>query len=167
MAVVIMDGRVRVFWLTACANVNSPTVAELNAGTNITAYIVPDGLDIGNTTGRVRNSNVGSTTSTEKIGRRKPSISLTCYHDATTGSADPLWALMVYRNTGFLAIRRGIDTATAWATGQGGGGTTGAVEVYPSECAQDVPVKPAEDTSWDFTIDLAITDPPGYRSVVA
>ena len=36
MAVVIMDGRVRVSWLTACSNVNAPTVAELNAGTWIT-----------------------------------------------------------------------------------------------------------------------------------
>jgi hypothetical protein len=167
MSVVIMDGRIRVYWLTACANIALPTTAELNAGTNIGQYITPDGLDIGMTTGKVNVGNVTSTFTLERVGRRSPSISLTLHHDATSGSTDPAWSLLLYRATGFLAVRSGVDSATAWTTGQGAGGTTGTLEMYPVECGEYSGVKPAPDTSWDFTIDLTIYLDPNKRSVVA
>jgi hypothetical protein len=167
MSVVIMDGRVRVYWLTACANIALPTVAELNAGTSIGPYITPDGLDIGMTTGRVPVGNVTSTFTLERVGRRSPTISLTLHHDATTGSTDPAWSLLLYRATGFLAVRLGVDTATAWTVGQGAGGTTGTVEIYPVECGEYMGVKPAPDTPWDFTVELLVYQDPNKRSVVA
>jgi len=167
MAVVIMDGRVRVAWLTACANIAAPTVAELNAGTNIGPYITPDGLDISVDTGRVDVGNVASTFTLERVGRRKPQVKLTLHHDATTSTTDPAWALLVYRATGFLAVRLGVDATTAWTIGHGGGGTTGVVMVLPVEAGQDNPVKPAPDTSWDFMTDLTVYLDPNFRAVVA
>jgi len=164
MSVVIMDGRVRCVWMTACANIALPTVAELNAGTDLTNYITPDGLDIGMTTGKVNVGNVGSTFTLERVGRRSPSIALTLHHDSPT---DTPWALFVYRAVGFFAVRLGIDKATAWTIGQGTGGSTGTVQVYPVECGADAPVKPAPDTAWDFTVDLTIYLDPNTRSVVA
>jgi len=167
MSVVIMDGRVRVYWLTACANIALPTVAELNAGTDLTTYITPDGLDVGMTTGSVNVGNVGSTYTLNRMGRRVPTLSLTFHHDATSGSTDPAWNLLLYRVTGFLAIREGVDKATAWATGQGGGGTTGTLGMYPAECGEYNGTKPAPDTSWDFTVPLGVYLDPNKRSVVA
>jgi len=167
MSVVIMDGRVRVHWMTACAVIGSPTTTELNAGTNLTTYINPDGLDISMTTGKVNVGNVGSTFTLERVGRRVPTISLTCHHDATSGSTDPAWNLLIYRAVGFLAVRLGIDSATAWTTGQGGGGATGTLAVYPVECGEYNAVKPAVDSSWDFTVDLTVYLDPNQRSVVA
>jgi len=167
MSVVIIDGRVRVYWLTACSNIALPSVAELNAGTNLTSYINPDGLDIGNTTGKVNVGNVGSTFTLERMGRRNPTVSLTCHHDATTGSTDPAWNLLVYRATGFLAVRMGVDTTTAWTIGQGAGGTTGSVEMFPVECGEYMNVKPQPDGSWDFTVDLGVYLDPNKRAVVA
>lgn len=167
MAVVIMDGRVRVYWLTACSNIALPTVAELNAGTNIGTYITPDGLDIGMTTGKVDVGNVTSTFTLNRVGRRVPTISLTCHHDATSGSTDPAWSLLTYRAVGFLAVRLGVDSATAWTAGQGAGGTTGTVEMYPVECGEYVNGKPAPDSSFDFTVDLTVYLDPNKRSVVA
>lgn len=167
MAVVIMDGKVRVIWMTACAAIAAPTVAELNAGTDITTYIRPDGLDIGMTTGSVDVGNVGSTFTLTRAGRRVPTITLGCHHDATAGSTDPAWTLLVYRTLGFLAIRTGVLTATAFATGQGAGGTTGEVQVYPAEVAEHTPVKPAPDSSWDFDVPLMVYLDPSTRSVVA
>lgn len=167
MAVVIIDGRVRVYSLTACANVNLPTVAELNAGTQVGTYINPDGLDINVDTGSVPVGNVTLDYTLERVGRRKPTVNLTCHHDASSGSTDPMWNLFVYRATGFLAVRTGIDTATAWATGQGAGGTTGGLQILPYECGEFNPVKPGEDTAWDFMIPLKIYAVPGLRAVVA
>ncbi len=168
MSVVFMDGNVRVYWLTALpANLAAPTVAELNAGTDITSYITPDGLDVSWATGRVDVGNVGSTYGLNRVGRRTPTIALTCHHDSTSGSTDPAWAIFVYRALGVIAIRRGVLKTTAWATGQGGGGTTGTLEVFPVESGQDSPVKPAPDTSFDFTTDLACYLEPAPRAVVA
>jgi len=164
MSVVIMDGRVRCVWMTACANIALPTVAELNAGTDLTDYITPDGLDIGMATGKVNVGNVGSTFTLERVGRRSPSIALTLHHNSPT---DTPWTLLVYRALGFFAVRKGIDKATAWTIGQGTGGSTGEVSVYPVECGADAPVKPAPDTSWDFTVDLTIYLDPNTRAVVA
>jgi hypothetical protein len=164
MSVVIMDGRVRCVWMTACANIALPTVAELNAGTDLTDYITPDGLDIGMTTGKVPVGNVGSTFTLERVGRRSPTIALTLHHNSPT---DTPWSLLVYRAVGFFAVRLGIDKATAWTIGQGTGGSTGTVQVYPVECGDDAPVKPAPDTAWDFTVDLTVYLDPNKRAVVA
>lgn len=164
MSVVIMDGRVRVYWLTACANIALPTVAELNAGTDLTGYITPDGLDIAMSTGKVNVGNVGSTFTLNRVGRREPTISLTMHHDSPT---DTPWTLLVYRATGFLAVRTGIDKTTAWTIGQGAGGSTGVVQMYPVEAGEYNPVKPAPDTSWDFMVDLTVYLDPNVRAVVA
>lgn len=167
MSVVILDGRVRCYWLTACSNIAAPTVAELNAGTDLTGFITPDGLDIGMDVGKVNAGNVGSSFTLQRVGRRNPTITLTCHHDASAGTTDPAWNLLVYRTVGFFAVRTGIDKTTAWATGQGGGGTTGALQVYPVEAGEYMPVKPAPDTAWDFTVPLTIYLEPSLRSVVA
>lgn len=164
MSVVIMDGRVRVTWMTACANILAPTVAELNAGTALQGFITPDGLDIAVTTGKVPVGNVGSTFTLERVGRRNPSISLTLHHDSPT---DTPWTLLTYRAIGYLAVRLGVDLATAWTIGHGGGGSVGQVMVFPVEAAQDNPVKVAPDSSWDFMTDLTVYLDPSFRSVVA
>ena len=49
----------------------------------------------------------------------------------------------------------------------GAGGTTGEVQVYPSEVAEHTPVKPAPDSSWDFDVPLMVYLDPSTRSVVA
>jgi len=167
MAVVIMDGRVRVYWLTACANIAAPTTTELNAGTDLTGFITPDGLSIGMTTGSVNVGNVGSTFTLTRVGRRVPTINLTFHHDATAGNTDPPWTLLTYRTLGFLAVRLGIDKATAWATGQGGGGANGTLEMYPGEAAEYNDVKVAPDSSWDWSVDISVYLDPNKRSVVA
>ncbi len=157
MSVVIIDGRVRVSWLTACAVIQSPTTTELNAGTGLEGFITPDGLDIGMDTGGVDTSNLGSTFTTMRAGRKKPSITLTFLHDSPT---DTPYNLMVYRASGFLACRYGIDKATAWTTAD-------KVKIYPVEVAEPSEVKPGPDSTWGFTVQLFVTSDPATRAVVA
>lgn len=157
MAVVIMDGRVRVTWATSIASVAAPTVAELNAGTALQSYITPDGLDIGMDTGGVDTSNVASTFTTQKAGRKKPTISVTMHHDSPT---DTPYNLVPYRTTGFLVVRRGVDSTTAWTVAD-------KVEVYPVESGEAVQVKPSVDSTWDFTSPMFVTSDPNTRAVVA
>ena len=167
MAVVIMDGKVKVTAMTACANIALPTTTELNAGTELTTYIRPDGLDIGMSTGNVDVGNVGSTFTLMRVGRRVPTVALGLHHDGTSGSTDPAWTLLVYRTLIYLAVRTGVLTGTAWTTGQGAGGTTGALQVIPCEVGEYTPSKPGPDTSWDFDVPLQVYLDPSWRSVVA
>jgi hypothetical protein len=156
VAVIPIDGKVRVWWLTACANINAPTVAELNAGTALEGVITPDGLNITPSTGKVAAGNLGSTFSAERIGRRAFAISVKFHHD----TVDTVWAMMPYRTSGFLAVRRGIDKATAPASTQ-------KVEIYPVETGEPAEDTPQPDGSWDYTIEMALTSDAATRAVVA
>lgn len=157
MSVVIIDGRVRVTFATSISNVAAPTVAELNAGTNITSYITPDGLDIGMETGGVDTSNLASTFTTMRAGRKKPGISITFHHDSPT---DTPYNLFPYRTTGYIIVRRGVDTTTANATSD-------KCEVYPVESGEATQAKPSVDATWDFTIPFFVMSDPNTRAVVA
>ncbi len=156
MATIIIDGRTRVSFCTAVANVSAPTTTELNAGTALEGLIRLDGLDVGMTTGRVDNSSLASTFNTERVGRKKPQISITFHHD----TVDTVWGLLTYRTTGFLVIRMGVDRTTAWTSTQ-------KVKVYPIECGEYSDEKPAPDSNWDYTLDFAVTADPDQRAVVA
>lgn len=157
MTVVILDGRVRVTWATAIANLAAPTVAELNAGITLEGLITPDGLNINVTTNGVPTSNLGSTFSTMRAGRKGFDITLTFHHDSPTDTA---WNLFPYRTNGFLVVRMGIDKTTAYASTQ-------QVKVYPLESAEPSEVPPAEDTTWDFTCAFFMTADPQTRAVIA
>src|SRR6266536_500036 len=142
MAAVIIDGRVRISFCTAIANIAAPTVAELNAGTSMEGYVTPDGLDISIATGAVDVSNIGSSITAERAGRRKATISLKIHHDDTS---DVGWNLLPYRTSGFLAVRMGLDKTTAYASTQ-------KIKIYPIETGEpsDEAVKP--DSTWDFSV---------------
>lgn len=157
MAVVIIDGRVRVTFATAIANIAAPTVSELNAGTALEGYMTPDGLDISVATSAVDVSNLASTVSAERAGRRKPSIMLKFHHDDVS---DVGWNLLPYRTNGFLAVRLGIDRATAYASTQ-------RIKVYAIETGEpsDDPVKP--DGTWDFSVQTFTPSDFNQRAVIA
>lgn len=157
MTVVPIDGKVRVSWLTACANIQAPTVAELNAGTALEGFITPDGLNITPSTGKVAAGNLGSTFSAERIGRRAFAISIKFHHNSPTDTA---WNLLPYRTSGFIAVRRGIDKATAYAATQ-------KAEVYPVESGEPAEEPPQPDGTWDFTVEFALTDDAATRAVIA
>src|SRR6185369_2908477 len=155
MAVVPIDGRVRVTFATAIASVAAPTVAELNAGTALQGFITPDGLDITPSTGKVNTSNLGSKTTTSRAGRKDYDLSLTIHHDSPT---DTPYNLLPYRTTGFLVVRRGVDATTAWGAGD-------KVEVYPVDTGEPMHVKPEPDGTWDFTVPMFLMADENTRAV--
>ena len=157
MTAVNIDGRTRVTWATAIANQAAPTTAELNAGTALEGFITPDGLDITIATGSVDISNLGSTFTTQVAGRKTVTMSLTFQHDSPT---DTPYNLVPYRTNGFVVVRRGVDRTQAWATSD-------KVEVYPVQTGEAIQIKPAPDSTWDFTSPMFVTADPTTRAVVA
>ncbi len=158
MAVIIIDGRVKVTWCSAIANIAAPTTTELNAGTALQQYITPDGLDVSASTGKVDTSNLGSTFTTSKAGRRAFDSSIKFHHESGT---DVPYNLFPYNTDGYLVIRRGTALATAaWASSD-------KVEVYPMNTGEAMQEKPAPDGTWDFTIPMFVSADPNTRAVVA
>lgn len=157
MAPVIIDGRVRVSWVTTISTLAAPTVAELNAGTSLEGYLTPDGLNINSSTNGVDISNLGSSFTTMRAGRRSFDISLTFHHD---GTSDVAWNLLPYRTNGYLVARYGIDKTTAWTSTQ-------QVRAYPLETGEPPEVPPKPDGTWDFTVQCFLTGDPQTRAVIA
>lgn len=157
MAVIIIDGRVKVTFCTAISNIAAPTTTELNAGTALQSYITPDGLDIAASTGKVDVSNLGSTFTTTKAGRRSFDSSIKFHHESGT---DVPYNLFPYNTDGYLVVRRGVLATTAWTAAD-------KVEVYPINTGEPMQEKPAPDGTWDFTVPMFVSADPNTRAVVA
>lgn len=128
MADIIVDGMTRVAFVPTIANINSPTLAELNAGTLLTSTLTPTGLEgFENSTAEVDNTSLASTFDTKLPGRQ--SFSGTGLVLKKQDGTDTVFNLLSVPNTnGHIVIRDGVVESTAWAAGQ-------SVEVHPIRTA--------------------------------
>lgn len=162
MTDVISDGMIRVYWVpgaSGIANINAPTVAELNAGLNITAQITDDGLEGWEADqARVPNTSLASKTDTERMGRDKlanPLLRLK-WQEPT----DTVRSTVIKGVFGHVVIRRGIDEGTAWAA-------THKCQVVPVEAGRRRDTKKEDNTMLRFEIPFANHIAPAYDAVVA
>lgn len=155
----ISDGKTRVVWMTSCANINAPTVAELNAGLDLTKRITPDGLKIDPSTADVDTSSLASTFDTKTVGRVGFDNELTIKR-GDNGTDDAPYSTLKYGVSGYLAVRRGVNYSTAWATGQ-------KAEVYPSTCGEPQNSSPAANEVMKFVSPQKVTDSPATAATVA
>lgn len=152
----VSDGKIRVYWATAIANINAPTVAELNAGLRLDANMTADGLDRSFDTADVDLSSLSSTFDTKGVGRRGPSIGVTLKRQTGT---DILAAALVYQAVGFLVVRDNIDASTAWTIAQ-------VCEVFPAACKQGSKAY-GPNSVQRLTIPMTVTADPALAAVVA
>ena len=151
------DGMVRVQVVPTIANKAAPTVAEINAGTDVTNFVTKDGLTVPAEQNYVDNTSLAETYNSQVVGSFGGNISLTGKRDNAT---DTFWDLVVYGTNTNLVVRRGVATATAFAASQD-------VEVYPIQWHQPVPAQTGQDTQDTFTAGAAVTSQPNVKAVVA
>lgn len=159
MADLISDGKTRVYWVSTISNINAPTTAELNAGSDYTARITPDGLKIDPSTADVDTSSLASTFDTKTVGRVGYDTELT-FKRGSTGGEDLPFTTLKYGVSGYLVVRRGLDYATAWAATQ-------KAEVYPITCGEPQNVSPAANEVLKFISPMKVTAPPATAATVA
>lgn len=159
MADVINDGKTRVYWVTAIADISAPTVAELDAGSDFTERITPDGLAIPAETADVDNSSLASTFTTMRVGRRSFSPEVT-FKRGDTVADDLPWTTLTYQTQGYLVVRRILAYTTAWTAGQ-------ECEVYPVECGERNSIPPAANEVAKFTSKMTLRAQPNTSAVVA
>lgn len=159
MADVLADGMTRVSWVGAIANINQPTVSELNAGLLLQQVITPDGLlGFEASTAEVDNSALASTFDTKTIGR--DSYSGTGLRMKKQTAPDTARNTMTRGTSGFIVIRRDLAEETAWAASQ-------PVEVYPVICGRRKELAPEANSVRKYEVPTPITSPPATDAVVA
>ncbi|MET9479880.1 hypothetical protein [Streptomyces sp. NPDC006638] len=159
MSDLISDGMTRVAWVSSLANLAAPTVAELNAGTDLTFRITPDGLKLDPTTADVDTGSLGSKFDTTEVGRIKYDTELT-FKRGDTPQEDWPYQNLKLKVRGVLVVRRGIDVETDWANGQ-------QVEAYPVVCGERANIAPAANEVMKFNSPIKVYAPPATDALVA
>ncbi|MGW5556850.1 phage tail tube protein [Micromonospora sp. NPDC003944] len=153
------DGKTRVDWVPAIANINAPTVSELNAGIRVSRWITADGIvGFRPETADVPTGNVESTFDTNTNGRR--TFSGTMLRFKKQSGSDVVYTTMTPDVTGFITIRRSLPAANAFASAQ-------PIQVFPVICGETAWMDPEPNTVERFEVPVKLTDQPALRAVVA
>lgn len=155
----VHDGNTKVRWLPAVVDIEAPTVAEIAAGTDLTPQLPSDGLTVTPNRNKASQSMLDSSFVAEAVGNWSVGIVLKFQRDVTsitTGAGDAAYTLFDRGTDGFLLVSR----FGAPAAGD-------QVEVYPAEAHQPIPLATAENAYQQFEVELAITDEPALKAVVA
>lgn len=159
MADSLADGRTRVYWVPSIANINAPTVAELNAGTALQSLLTPDGLNgFQPDTADVDVSSLDSTFNTVVAGRASYSGTMLRLKKQT--GTDTVYNFFVRDVAGYVVIRRDVAAATAWASGD-------KVEVYPAITGETRNLDPEQNSVHKYEVPVKVSSTPALRSTVA
>lgn len=157
---IIVDGMTRVAFVPTIANLAAPTVAELNAGTLLTATLTAAGLEgFEAAPGEVDNTALSSTFDT-----RLPGVSsfsgTRLILKKQTGTDTVFTLLTAFATAGNIVIRRNLAQATAWAAAQ-------PMQVYPITTGQFDYLAPERNTVSRYWVATPISAPPVYNAVSA
>jgi hypothetical protein len=153
------DGRIRIYSVPSISNIAAPTTTELNAGTDLSGLMTPDGLvGFEPDTGDVDNSKINSTFSTTSAGRA--SFSGTLLRLIKQTGTDTVYNTLVEYYATNIVVRRDITSSTAWASAQ-------AVEVYPVQCGFVRNLAPEANAVHKYEVITKVTTQPNQRAAVA
>lgn len=155
----LSDGRTRVYSVPSISNIAAPTVAELNAGVDLSALITPDGLmGFQPDTSEVDSSALNSTYSTKLPGRI--ALSGTGLRMKKQVGTDTVYNTLVYGFATNIVIRRDVASSTAWTAAQ-------ACEVYPGQFGGVKDLDPAPNELHKYEVPFFVSPQPNQRAVVA
>lgn len=155
----LTDGRTRVYSVPTISNIAAPTVAELNAGVDLSSLITADGISgFQPDTGTVDTSALNSTFNTKLPGRADFSGTMLRLKKQT--GTDTVYNTLVNTFATNIVIRRDITSSTAWATSQ-------AVEVYPGQCGEVRNIDPAPNEVHKYEVPFFISPQPNLRATTA
>lgn len=159
MADSLSDGRTRVSWVGAIANIALPTVAELNAGTALQSTMTPDGLvGLQPDTADVDNSSLDSKFDTKIPGRASYSGTMLRLKKQT--GTDTIYNLLARDVAGYVVVRRDVTASTAWTAAD-------KVEVYPAVLGEVRNLDPAPNEMHKYEVPFKVSAEPNLRATVA
>ena len=151
------DGMLRVTIVNSIANIAAPTAAELNAGTHVTGFLTKDGVTTPADQNNVDVATLADTFNAQVPGSFGGAIEMVGIRNNTV---DTLWNLITYGLTTNVVIRRGVSTASVFASAQ-------KVEVYPVVFHEPVPQQTGGDEASRFAISAPVNAQPNLKATVA
>ena len=158
MARLVFDGNYQVFWLaTAPADAAAPTVAEITAGTDLTAFIPKDGFKPGVSNNRVSGGSLDELFLDESMGTWTSQLSVDYYLDKVTAD-----------NTAHTTFVQGATGAVVAIWDGGGNVAASKCFVWPAvECGMSVPLDTAENARQKATAEFACQTAPNFHALVS
>lgn len=161
MADIVIDGRVRVDYVPTIASIAAPTTTELNAGTQLTTFLTPTGLEgFEPSQAEVDNTSMASTFDTKLPGRLSHSGTrlILKKQDGT----DTIYNLLTPGTNGFITVRsNGVLQTAAFATSQ-------LIRVYPGRSGEAYPMGLGESNALErLAVPWFISSQPNFRALVA
>jgi hypothetical protein len=153
MAKLTAEGNVKVHKVPTIASLTAPTVAEIEAGTNLTPKLPTAGVAINWTQNNSSTPMLDESFVTGAVGTESAEITLTGVRDSVS---DDFWDAFERGENFFLVVSRfGAIAADS------------KVEVYPVQSHRPVPLAPAENEDQQAQVSLAVTGTPELNAVVA
>ena len=159
MADIIVDAKVKVALVDTIASISAPTVAELNAGTDITDQLTADGLvGFQPDTAEVDTTSLASDFDTKKPGRSQYSGTMLRFKKQ---DSDTVYDTYVKNTSTHVVIRRdGSAQSDAWAASD-------EVEVYPVTTGETMNLDPEPNTVQRWELPVMVASAPSLRATVA
>ena len=157
MARLVYEGRHNVYWATAVANKNAPTVAEITAAVALTQFVAKDGIAVNISTNNVDSANIAEIFDAQIVGSFGADLELTMFRD---DSADTAWNLCVYGTNGFLVIDRFRVSGVLPSVGH-------KVEVWPAQMHKPAMENSASNAQQRFKMKFPVTATPADSATVA
>lgn len=152
------DGNTKVAYVATIADTSAPTVAELDAGTELSSFIPKDGLTVPAEQNNVPDDALADTFDGQIPGTFGGVISGTMKRDNDTDTA---WDLIEHGLEGYIVVRRGSASSDAWAESD-------EVEVYPGAFHEPVMQQTATNVQARFSYSFPVSSPgPELKAVVA
>jgi hypothetical protein len=153
MARKVYENNYKVYWLTSCANIQSPTTAEIAAGKYIGAFLTKDGAALNTGQNAVDTAGIDSLWDTQIGGSTQMSPEFKLFRDGTSETNG--WDLIVQGTQGFVLISTfGTPIAGSKAI------------VIPAEMGIAKPANSAANTAQTFTVSFFMTAQPAQKAVV-
>lgn len=152
-------GVIRVQFVPTIASTSAPTATEINAGTDLTPFMTPDGLDT-----PLNGSTIDVQAANDRYKATAPGsyggdpITFRGYRDDATDTA---YTTLARDTSGYLVVRRFAATSgTAIASSQ-------KVEVWPVTVISNNPVPTADNEAQKFECTMSVQPAPTLNATVA
>lgn len=149
--------QLRLWYVPTISNEGAPTTSEIGAGTDLTPFLVRDGLKTplgGNTIPTASVASQYNTTAPGPFGGQPVQVNL--YRDDTD---DDAWDALPRGTTGFFVVGRFVGTGNVAASD--------VVEVWPIAVISREPMDIADNEAQKFTATCSVPTEPTFDAVVA
>lgn len=161
----VHDGNYLVSFVDTIADIEAPTLLEINAGIELQCQITPDGLGREAEDEAVDTSRLCSVFSSSRVGRTSFEVELTLVRldpaQLAVDEEDEAYVGLTKGKLGYLVVRDHKSAQVDYAVGD-------EVEVYPVECGTRSKATPAANEQQTFTIPMMVhTQPALYAEIAA